>query len=66
MSSSGREWRDVFRISQDSLQHTICIDTGRGYAKYGMADAQPAMIQICQPNAEASQETLYSEAFRRL
>ena len=50
-SSSGREWRDVFRISTDSLRHTICIDTGRGYAKYGMADAQPAMIQICQPNA---------------
>ena len=63
----GLVWRDIFRKSRDALQTTICIDTGRGYAKYGLASsARPQMIQICQPGAEASQESLYHLAFRRL
>jgi len=57
----------VYKLSTSSLKNTICIDTGRGYAKYGMASAaRPASIQICQPRAEATQDTLHQLAFRRL
>ena len=60
-------WRDVYRKSRDSMRTTICIDPGRGYAKYGFAaSARPAPIQICMPNAEATQESLFPLAFRRL
>ena len=55
-SAAGKPWKEVYKLSTSSLQNTICIDTGRGYAKYGMAGtARPAMIQICQPRAEATQ-----------
>ena len=55
-SAAGKPWREVYKLSTNSLQNTICIDTGRGYAKYGMASAaRPASIQICQPRAEATQ-----------
>ena len=50
----------------DTLKNTVCIDMGRGYAKYGLANGTPAMIQICQPNAEATADSLASLAFRRL
>mmetsp|Transcript_12232 Transcript_12232/g.26422 ORF Transcript_12232/g.26422 Transcript_12232/m.26422 type:complete len:608 (-) Transcript_12232:466-2289(-) len=59
-------WRAVYRRSKESMASTICVDTGRGYAKYGMADGAPAKIQICEPRAEASQQTLYTHVFRRL
>ena len=68
-SSAGSQpdWRNVYRRSLDSLRTTICIDTGRGYAKYGFAIAErPSVIQICEPGAEASQESLYATSFRRL
>ena len=65
-SSTGTPWRQVYFRSLDTLATTVCIDTGRGYAKYGVADSTPAIIQICQPNAEASQETLAREVFLRL
>ena len=65
--SQGQNWRDVFRKSRDTMRTTICIDTGRGYAKYGLAASErPRIIQICQPGAEASQESLFPLAFRRL
>ena len=60
-------WKDVYRQSRETLKRTICIDTGRGYAKYGLAsEDQPSPIQICSPGAEATQESLYALAFRRL
>ena len=66
-SGAPAEWRDVYRKSRDSLRTTICIDTGRGYAKYGLSSQQrPEQIQICQPGAEATQESLFPLAFRRL
>ena len=66
-SVAGKPWREVYKLSTSSLKNTICIDTGRGYAKYGMASAaRPASIQICQPRAEATQDTLHQLAFRRL
>ena len=66
-SAAGKAWIEVYRLSMSSLRNTICLDTGRGYAKYGLANASsPRSIQICQPRAEATQETLYQLAFRRL
>ena len=32
-SVAGKPWIEVYKLSTDSLQNTICIDTGRGYAK---------------------------------
>ena len=58
--------REVYFRSLDTLKNTVCIDMGRGYAKYGLANGTPAMIQICQPNAEATADSLASLAFRRL
>ena len=67
MTRAGASWRDVYRRSTDSLRLTVCVDTGRGYAKYGLANAGGAsVLQICQPGAECSQETLYQSAFRKL
>ena len=65
-SSTGTPWREVYFRSLDTLKNTVCIDMGRGYAKYGLANGTPAMIQICQPNAEATADSLASLAFRRL
>ena len=65
-SAGGTPWKDVYRRSTDSLRYTVCVDVGRGYAKYGTAAGRPATIQICQPNAEASAETVYAAAFQRL
>ena len=60
-------WKEVYRNSCEAMQTTICIDTGRGYAKYGLADwRRPRPIQICQPGAEATQESVYPVAFRLL
>ena len=66
-SAAGKSWIEVFKLSTESLKSTICIDTGRGYAKYGLASAAgPEQIQICQPRAEATQDSLFPLAFRRL
>ena len=66
-SSFSTDWRAVFKKSRESLRTTVCIDGGRGYAKYGLANAErPSQIQICQPGAEASAESMFSLAFRRL
>jgi hypothetical protein len=66
-SSSATPWREVYWSSRQTRSTTICIDTGRGYAKYGVASsARPSVLQICQPGAECSQETLYQSAFRKL
>jgi len=66
-SAAGKSWIEVFKLSTESLKSTICIDTGRGYAKYGLANAAgPEQIQICQPRAEATQDSLFPLAFRRL
>jgi len=66
-AASGAPWRDVYRTTTESLRLTICLDTGRGYAKYGLASAgTPSVLQICQPNAQCSQETLYPAAFKEL
>jgi hypothetical protein len=32
-SVAGKPWREVYKLSTSSLKNTICIDTGRGYAK---------------------------------
>lgn len=57
----------MYRTTTKSLALTLCIDTGRGYAKYGLANAgTPSVLQICQPNAECSQDTLYPSVLRRL
>ena len=32
-SAAGKPWREVYKLSTSSLQNTVCIDTGRGYAK---------------------------------
>ncbi|KAL3904690.1 MAG: hypothetical protein SGPRY_011193 [Prymnesium sp.] len=64
--SAVQQWKDVFRLSTSSLRTTIAIDTGRGYAKYGLTSGDPLMIQICQPNAEATHESVFPTAFRRL
>ena len=32
-SAAGKPWMEVYKLSANSLQNTICIDTGRGYAK---------------------------------
>ena len=65
--SSTPNWCHVFRRSRDSLRTTVCIDGGRGYAKYGLAcQGRPSVIQICQPGAEASAESMYALVFRRL
>ena len=66
-AKSATPWKDVYRLSRDTLQTTVCIDTGRGYAKYGMASGErPGHIQICMPGQEATQQSLYPIAFRRL
>ena len=60
-------WRDVFRRSRAAARTTICIDVGRGYAKYGLASLnRPREIQICHPGAEATQESVFGVACRRL
>ena len=65
--ASGESWRDVYRATSYSRASTICIDTGRGYAKYGLASSpHPRSIQICMPDAEADQQSLYSLALVRL
>jgi hypothetical protein len=66
-SSSSTDWRAVFRKSRSSLRTTVCIDGGRGYAKYGFAHQPcPSIIQICTPGAEANPESMFALAFRRL
>ena len=64
---SPSHWKSVYRASRNSLRTTLCVDTGRGYAKFGLgASEAPDIIQICQPGAEATQQTLYPTVFHRL
>jgi hypothetical protein len=66
-AASGAPWRDVYKTTTASLASTICVDTGRGYAKYGLASNDaPSVLQICMPGAEASQETLFPAVLQRL
>ena len=36
--SANKSWLEIFKRSTNSLKSTICIDTGRGNAKYARAD----------------------------
>ena len=59
-------WQRIYRQSAERLRRTIAIDYGRGYAKFGLCDGSPSTLQLCQPNAEASADSLYATIFRRL
>ena len=59
-------WQRIYRRSAESLRRTVAIDFGRGYAKYGLTSGFTATLQLCQPNAEASADSLYEAVFRRL
>ena len=65
--SGAAVWRHVYHASRQSLRRTICVDTGRGYAKFGFGSSEaPAILQICQPGAECTQDNLHAHVFRRL
>ena len=66
-TSSTASWRSIYSRSISSLRTTVCVDTGRGYAKVGFAISdRPLIVQICQPGAEATQESLFPLTFRKL
>ena len=49
------------------LPQTLCLDFGRGYAKYGFADSPKcAQLQICSPGAEACMASFISAAMHKL
>ena len=49
------------------LPVTLCLDFGRGYAKYGFADSPKcAQLQICSPGAEACMTSFISAAMQKL
>ena len=49
------------------LPQTLCLDFGRGYAKYGFADSPKcAQLQICSPGAEACMTSFISAAMQKL
>ena len=70
--AAGATWLEVFKKSTESLRSTICVDTGRGCAKYGRADeGSPGQIHMggygLGPEVlEATQDSLFELAIWRL
>ena len=59
--------RALLMRRKTKLPLTLCLDFGRGYAKYGFADSPKcAQLQICSPGAEACMQSFISVALHKL
>ena len=62
----GCRYRALLRQERASAR-VMCLDYGRGYAKFGLArNSAPAPIQICTPASEASEATTVRTTVRCL
>ena len=66
-SSAPGGHRELLMRRKTRLPQTLCLDFGRGYAKFGFADSlNCAQLQICQPGSEASMASFISAAMLKL
>ena len=66
-AAAGGHHRALLMRRKTKLPLTLCLDFGRGYAKYGFADSPKcAQLQICSPGAEACMASFISAALHKL
>ena len=65
--SSSPSHRELVMRRRTHLPNILCLDFGRGYAKYGLGSSmRPHRLQICQPGSEAREDSFISAAIRKL
>ena len=59
--------RELLMRRKTMLPQTLCLDFGRGYAKFGFAvSPRCEQLQICQPGSEACMASFISAAMHKL